>query len=52
MGHYYLDNPPRPFYEVEYTDKKRAGENPAALVHQKVKKPRVFRLPAVLKFLY
>ena len=26
MGHFYLDDPPRPFYEIEYTDKKRAGE--------------------------
>ena len=26
MGHFYEDDPPRPFYEVEYTDKKRKGE--------------------------
>ena len=26
MGHFYLDDPPRPFYEIEYSDKKRAGE--------------------------
>ncbi|MFA9496853.1 MAG: hypothetical protein ACERKS_13160 [Candidatus Bathyarchaeota archaeon] len=26
MGHYYTDNPPAPFYEIEYADKKRAGE--------------------------
>ena len=26
MGHFYTDDPPAPFYEVEYADKKRAGE--------------------------
>jgi len=26
MGHFYTDNPPRPFYEVPYADKKREGE--------------------------
>lgn len=26
MGHFYLDNPPRAFYEIEYSDKNRAGE--------------------------
>jgi hypothetical protein len=31
MGHFYLDDPPRPFYEVEYSDKKGVLDKPGLM---------------------